>query len=166
MRIFSIIISFIFTLSLYGQSSVDESYPIKVVNFEELYPTYTNQDDILYVVNFWATWCRPCVEELPHFMEINRKYRSNPKFRMILVSLDDPANLEKSVKSFARRLKLDTRSYLLDDIKRMNDWIPSVDKGWTGSIPATLFIKNGKTLKFSEGVLSKEELEEALLLHL
>ena len=141
-----------FTLPLGAQT-------IKVVNYDKLKPAYTNNSDTLYVVNFWATWCRPCVEELPHFMEVTGKFSNTEKFKMILVSLDDSERADNSVKNFAKRLKLNTDLYLLDDIKRMNEWIRDTDSSWSGSIPATLFVKKGKSLHFTEGTLSKEELE-------
>lgn len=139
---------------------------IKVVDYGGLVPVYSKQNDTLYVVNFWATWCRPCVEELPHFMVVDGKYRGTKKYKMILVSLDDAEKANGTVKNFAKRLNLDVEHYLLDDIKKMNEWIPGVDKSWTGSIPATLFIKNGKSLHFVENSLSIDELESIINLHL
>jgi hypothetical protein len=56
--------------------------------------------------------------------------------------------------------------YLLDDIKKMNEWIPAVNKEWSGSIPATLVIKNGQTLSFDSRELSKDELIERIAKHL
>ncbi|MDP3452162.1 MAG: TlpA family protein disulfide reductase [Bacteroidales bacterium] len=161
------------TIATYSQQSItkavgnDIAEPvIKVLDYNTLKPVYTKENDTLYVVNFWATWCRPCVEELPHFMAVNEKYRENNRYKMILVSLDDAERATGAVKSFAKRLKLDVDHYLLDDIKKMNEWIPDVDSLWTGSIPATLFIKNGKSLQFAEKPLSKEELESIIKLHL
>ena len=139
---------------------------IKVVNYHHLKPAYTNSSDTLYVVNFWATWCRPCVEELPHFMEVNGKFNKAGRYKMILVSLDDSEKAGSTVTNFAKRLNLNTDLYLLDDIKRMNEWIRDTDSSWSGSIPATLFIKKGKSLHFTEGTLTKEELESLITKYL
>jgi thiol-disulfide isomerase/thioredoxin len=53
---------------------------LKTVNFDELSQIINKNDDVLYVVNFWATWCSPCVEELPEFMEINREFYKTGNF--------------------------------------------------------------------------------------
>ncbi|PKO98348.1 MAG: TlpA family protein disulfide reductase [Bacteroidetes bacterium HGW-Bacteroidetes-8] len=139
---------------------------ILVVDYNRLKPIYTKENDTLYVVNFWATWCRPCVEELPDFMVVNDRFKDNQKFKMILVSLDDAEKANGTVKNFAKRLKLNVDNYLLDDIKKMNEWIPDVDSLWSGSIPATLFIKNGRSLRFVENSLDKDELESIIKLYL
>jgi thiol-disulfide isomerase/thioredoxin len=131
---------------------------VKVVNFDKLESIIKKKDNKLYVVNFWATWCRPCVLELPEFMEVNRMYRTNPNFKMMLVSLDLAKEVESVVQPFLVKNKIDAEVYLLDDNKRMNQWIPAVDKNWGGSIPATAFYRNGIKLDFKENKMQKSEL--------
>ncbi len=130
----------------------------EIIKYEALEKITDNQDDVLYVVNFWATWCGPCVREIPDFMEVNNKLSSRKDFKMILVSVDDKDNLKSEVLPFLKDNKITADVYLLDDTKRMNYWMPKVDKSWTGSIPATVFYKNGKKLKFVEKQLHKAEL--------
>lgn len=139
---------------------------IKTVNFDELSQIINKNDDVLYVVNFWATWCSPCVEELPEFMEVNREFYKNGNFKMILVSLDKASELETVVKPFIENKKVDIDVYLLDDNKRMNYWIPTIDAGWTGAIPATVFIRNGQKLHFEENKLDKNELKQIVQINL
>lgn len=140
-------------------SANKEPKEIKVVNFEELAPVFTVNDNVLYVVNFWATWCAPCVKELPAFMEVNSKFKDRKEFKMILVSLDDVDRADDTVKKFAQDKNLDPDIYLLDDVTRMNEWVPAVDLLWSGAIPATLFIRNGVTLRFVEAEMTQKELE-------
>ena len=133
-----------------------EEKAFAVVDYSELEKLIHQEDDQLYVINFWATWCVPCVEELPEFMEVNHEYGS--KIKMILVSLDEASKLETAVKSMKEKLGLDTDIYLLDDIPNMNHWIEAVDANWSGAIPATLLVRNGEHIAFEEDKLSKDDL--------
>lgn len=133
-----------------------------VIKYETLQEITEKRDNVLYVVNFWATWCGPCVREIPDFMEVNNKHSSRKDFRMILVSVDDKDNLKAEVLPFLKNHKITADVYLLDDTKRMNYWMPKVDKSWTGSIPATAFYKNGEKLKFVEKQLHKAELMDII----
>lgn len=133
---------------------------LKAVNYDELKSIIQKEDGKLYVVNFWATWCKPCVEELPGFMVVNEKFKDNPNFQMILVSMDVKKQLETKVKSFIEKNNIDVDVYLLDDNKRMNFWIPDVDPTWSGAIPATVFYKNGKKILFRELSMTQYELED------
>jgi len=136
------------------------------VNYDQLKEIIEKNDDKLYVVNFWATWCRPCIEELPHFLEVSNAYENQAPFQMILVSLDKAELLETDVAQMITKLHIDNDVYLLDDNKRMNYWISAVDSTWSGAIPATVFYKNGQKLHFTEGQLTKEELTTIIQKHL
>ena len=134
---------------------------LKVMKYEELEKRIQQENDKLLVVNFWSTTCAPCVKELPHFMEVNNKNSGNPKFKMILVSLDRLADKERVMK-FMKNKNLTAEVVLLDDIKRMNTWIPRFEKNWDGNIPVTLFYKNGEKVYFNDGEMSREELEKTI----
>lgn len=137
-----------------------------IVNYDQLKTIINRNDNKLYVVNFWATWCRPCVEELPGFMEVNKQFKQQNNFKMILVSMDRASELETKVKPFVVKNNIEAEVYLLDDNKRMNEWIPAIDKDWSGAIPATVFYRNGKKLDFKENKLSKSELIKTINQHL
>lgn len=139
-------------------SGSNEDHKITVVNFTKLETIINKKDNKLYVVNFWATWCRPCVMELPDFMEVNKTFHNNPKFKMILVSLDLAKEAETTVRPFLVKNKMNVEVYLLDDNKRMNQWIPAIDSKWSGAIPATVFYCNGIKLYFKESKMEKSEL--------
>ena len=139
---------------------------LKTVNFDALKTIINRKDDKLYVVNFWATWCKPCVSELPGFMEVNNMYLNNPHFKMILVTLDMAKDLNTSVKNFINKNNITPDVYLLDDNKRMNEWIPAIHTNWSGAIPATVFYRNGEKLEFIENVIEKEELVKLINRHL
>lgn len=136
------------------------------VNYDQLFNIIKPSDDKLYVVNFWATWCKPCMEELPYYLELDTDLRSNKGYEMVLVSLDKSSNLNTGVAKVVQAMNIKPNVFLLDDAKRMNEWIPAINKDWGGSIPATALYKNGVQLEFHEGQLTKEELNNLIQKHL
>lgn len=130
--------------------------------YEDVFATFKNDSDTLYVVNFWATWCQPCIEELPDFMKINDEFKDQGKFKMILVSLDKATDLETKVKTFIKQNNITPDVYVLADNKRMNDWITALDPHWSGAIPSTFIYKSKKQLFFTEGKISYTDLKSTL----
>ncbi|MCS4304534.1 TlpA disulfide reductase family protein [Chryseobacterium sp. BIGb0232] len=155
-NIFKILAIFLFCAVCKAQQT-----EVPVVKYEDLEKTIQQEKDKFLVVNFWATTCAPCVKELPHFMEINNQHAGNPKFKMILVSLDRLVDKERVLK-FIKNKSLTAEVVLLDDIKRMNTWIPKFEKDWDGNIPVTLFYKSGGKVYFNDGEMSKEDLEKTI----
>lgn len=113
------------------------------------------------VFNFWATFCKPCVEEIPYFQEIVKKYKSSG-IQLILVSLDLNEAYPKKVQAFAKKHKFSSPIVFLDETNA-DLFCPAVDEKWSGSIPASLFIDNKKGYrKFFEEQLKKEEFEREI----
>src|SRR6186713_66799 len=133
---------------------------IRVIKFAELQEIInSNSTSPIQVINFWATWCAPCVKELPLFEKLNAE--NNESIKITLINLDFADKLDK-VKSFVDRKKMKSEILLLDEID-YDQWIDKVDKHWGGAIPATLVInpKNGKR-KFIEHELEEGELEKLI----
>ncbi|WP_035678051.1 TlpA family protein disulfide reductase [Flavobacterium limnosediminis] len=137
-----------------------EGVKIASFDFNSFEPILHKNDDTTYVINFWATWCLPCVKELPYFEQLNKKYE-NQNVKVILVSMDMPKKVENSLIPFVKKKKLQSEVIHLDD-PDANAWIEKVDKNWSGSIPATI-IYNSKTRKFYESSFTFEELEKELI---
>lgn len=135
---------------------------LKAVDFQQLQKLITQNDDKVYVVNFWATWCKPCIEEIPGFMNVNAMYKDDPNFKMIMVSLDNKKLLETKVKKFVEKHSIYADVYLLDEKSHFTEWMPKIDPSWIGAIPATLIIKNGKTLFFRQFQITQFELEDSV----
>ena len=119
------------------------------------------------IFNFWATFCIPCIEEIPHFQELVKKYDS-AGVRLILVSLDMTESYPARIRSFAAKKKFTAPIRFLDETNA-DLFCPAVDASWSGALPATLFIhhKTGYR-KFFEEELSPELLEaqiRAMLQH-
>ncbi|PRP67165.1 hypothetical protein BST86_08665 [Nonlabens agnitus] len=111
--------------------------------------------DKVQVINFWATWCLPCVEELPAFVAID----DNEKVEVILISLDDVENVEELVNPFLQENNITATVKLLDD-PYAAEWIPMVDQHWDGAIPATLIQKGSKKMFYNTSFTATELEEE------
>jgi len=132
---------------------------VKTYTYSELKPLLEKNDGKTYIVNFWATWCAPCVKELPYFEKIKKEY-DDKNVEVLLVSLDFPKQVEKKLIPFINKRKLNSKVVLLDDINE-DVWIKSIDENWSGAIPATLIYNKNKR-KFYEHSFDYETLEKEL----
>jgi len=132
---------------------------IRIIKLKELQEIINSNSSPIQVINFWATWCAPCVKELPLLETLHSKSLEGVK--ITLVNLDFADKLDK-VNAFVERKKMKAEVVLLDEID-YNQWIDKVDKHWGGAIPATLVInsQNGKR-KFIERELEEGELEKLI----
>ena len=124
---------FLISLTSLGQTSVPSDFITQ--NGKILTP----QNDTLYIINFWATWCQPCVAELPYFEQLNDSLK-NQKAKIILVSIDSRKTAETELIPFIEKKKLKTTVWLLNE-PDFNSWLDKVSPDWSGSIPATIMIK-------------------------
>ena len=131
---------------------------IKKVKITDLEKTIKESKTAL-IVNFWATFCKPCLEEMPYFQQLAKKNGVD----LLLVSLDLEDYYPNKIKSFAAKNKLTAPIVWLDEYNA-DYFCPKVDSSWSGAIPASLFINN-KTgyRKFFEDQLSKEKLEKEIM---
>lgn len=134
---------------------------VAVLKFPELQQRLARPNDTTYVVNFWATWCGPCVQEMPGFERV-RATNATKKVKLLLVSLDYASQLDKKVKPFVQKRGLKSEVILLNETDP-NTWLQKVDPRWSGSIPFTLIINNKNKQRASfEAPLSEAELTAEL----
>lgn len=136
-------------------STVSYGQNVKLITVDQLHERIKNGKDSTYVVNFWATWCAPCVKELPHFEKLQSEFKSE-KLAVLLVSVDFKTKLNSAVIPFVKRKNLQNQVFLLNE-SSPQEYIDRIDPSWSGSIPATLFIKDDKR-KFVETELTYEQL--------
>ncbi len=149
--IFGILIGFSFPMVSCAQS-------IEVIDTAGLGKIIHEKDNKIHIINFWATWCKPCVQELPYFENVNNKANAE----VILVSLDFLEDLDTKVKDFIVNHDILSRVCLLDNID-YNSWINHVDNSWSGAIPATLLINSNTGKKiFIERQLKDGELDNMI----
>ncbi len=148
-------LSFI-TLNSNAQVKVYETFN----EFEQEFLLPKN-NDTTYIVNFWATWCIPCVKELPYFEELNTKY-ADKNVKVCLVSLDFPESVQSRLIPFITKKNIKSKIVLLADSKT-NKWIDKVDPAWSGAIPITLFLKGKEKHFYEKNYHTTKELETDLL---
>lgn len=141
-------------------SDEGESKKIPIYSYDELESHFLgSKNNGILILNFWATWCKPCVKELPAFEQVYAKYKDKG-VKVVLVSLDFPEHVNKAVLPFIEKNKLKSEVVLLDDLDA-NAWIPKVSPEWSGAIPATLVIKDGER-HFYEQSFTYESLENEI----
>jgi thiol-disulfide isomerase/thioredoxin len=112
------------------------------------------------IINFWATFCKPCMEEIPHFQKLQSKYEKDG-LQVLFVSLDLQDDYPAKVSAFVKKRKM-TTTWL--DETNADYFCPKIDEKWSGAIPATLFIHNGNGYrKFIEESISEEALEKEVI---
>ena len=137
----------------------DADIELDIYDFNGLEKYFNFKDDKTYVINFWATWCAPCVKELPYFETLNKNYKDD-NVEVLLVSLDFPKQYEKKLKPFIQEHNLQSKILVLDD-PDMNTWIPKVNENWDGAIPVTL-IYNKDLREFYAQPFTYDQLEKEL----
>ncbi len=147
---------FIFAVTFAKAQSIHQ------LSFDRLQKEIAETKDSIVVLNFWATWCAPCVKELPYFEQLNQKYASQ-KVKVMLVSLDFNSKIKSSVEPFVKSKNLKSEILHVTDTDP-NTWINKIDSSWSGAIPATVvYNASHEKIKFIEGETTFDELEKIIL---
>jgi thiol-disulfide isomerase/thioredoxin len=154
--IFCLFISLYF-LALDAQTEERIHVPFTTIGTIELIQRLNIKDDTLRLFNFWATWCKPCVAEMPFLEETYKLYRSEA-FMLYLVSLDFPELAEAKLSPFIQKNNI-TAPVLLMDVKNPNEWIDLVEPLWSGAIPFSLISYKGKKCFAENQFESVQEIE-------
>jgi len=143
-----------------------EGQEVKILRFDQIEARLKDpKSKNLKVVNFWATWCRPCVKELPHFEQLRGEY-ANKGVEVVLVSVDFPEEFKTRVQDFIREREIESEVLCMNETNA-NGFIDRINPGWSGAIPATLLVApGGEYVGFHAGEFSYEELEAFIAPHL
>jgi thiol-disulfide isomerase/thioredoxin len=154
-----LILLLILSVGYTTKSQTKANNQIQVVNFDQLEPYLHKTNDTLYLVNFWATWCAPCIKELPVIKQVEEKYKDR-KFKVLLVSLDFEKELKSRLEPFVKTKNITSKVFLLND-PNQNKWIDKVDPKWSGELPFTL-IYNKQTRESYSHSFTFEELDSII----
>lgn len=143
------------------ENTTSKSEMVKYNNFE------TFEKEVLNVakkqptlINFWATWCVPCMEEMPIFLEMYRSEKyANLNF--VFVNMDFEKDIETKVKTYVSEEKILSNTVVLTAPKP-NQWIDKVSEKWSGALPFTLITNKSKRATHNGKFHSVNEVEELL----
>jgi thiol-disulfide isomerase/thioredoxin len=134
---------------------------VEMVKWPRVAQILRQSSDTTYILNFWATWCKPCVAELPHFEQIGQEF-ANKKVKIVLISTDFAKEINSRVVPFVQKQKLKITVWLLNE-PDANAWIDKISPKWSGAIPATLIFNNKRRKKsFFEQTLDSPRLRQEL----
>jgi len=131
-----------------------------LIRLKDLQQIISQPSDKVQVINFWATWCAPCVKEIPLLEKLNLE---NQLVEVTLVSMDyDLDSNPEKVNRFISRKNLQSRVLILAE-RNPNDWIDKIEKKWSGALPATLVVNTQtNTRRFVQGELKPGEIEKMI----
>ncbi|MDA0779168.1 MAG: TlpA disulfide reductase family protein [Bacteroidetes bacterium] len=148
--------TYFFVILIGFSCTITQKTEVPTLSYSELKPLLHKEGNKTYVVNFWATWCAPCIKELPYFEAINQK----KNVEVLLVSLDFPKHKESRLLPFIKKKQLQSKVVLLDDSNE-NLWINAIDSTWSGAIPATIIYNQNKRM-FYEQSFTEDELNQII----
>jgi len=112
--------------------------PARYDTFAELEPLFYQGADTAYVINFWATWCKPCREEIPLLEKLAQEHKGDP-LRIVLVSLDTEESAIERIPAFLTQNAPSLNAVILTDEDPA--WGKTIDRVWTGSLPTTILYR-------------------------
>ncbi len=131
---------------------------VQAMTLSAFQQTVAKESDELIVYNFWATWCKPCIEEMPYFEQVASDMKDK-KFKLVFVSIDNFKDSYNKVQRFVNKNDIKASVFLLE-YSDQNKLISNIDKSWNGTIPATMFVDNtNKTKLFYQQEFSYQELK-------
>lgn len=114
------------------------------------------------LVNFWASWCRPCVAEIPGLIKLYNNYKDSG-FEIIFISVDVPEDIQSKVAPFLKSKGVDFTTYY-NQFDKTDDLINFFDKNWQGAIPSTyIYDKDWNQTSSMVGSRSYEIFEKEIL---
>ncbi|HOA36990.1 MAG: redoxin domain-containing protein [Bacteroidetes bacterium] len=145
------------------ESWAKEPVNLEMISADQVKALLKNDGKKLRLINVWATWCGPCVQEYPDFITLKRMYKSRP-FEFISISADDPAKKEK-VLDFLREQQSSVSNYLFntDDKYQL---IEAIDPNWQGALPYTILVEPGGKIVYAKpGPIDFAEMKTLIVEH-
>ncbi len=150
-RVFIILLFFCISFFSFSQK-------VNLITIDQLNDRVKKGGDTTYIINFWATWCAPCIKEMPSFEKFAQAFKAE-KVKLLFISVNFISELNNYVLPFVKAKKIQSEIFLLDE-KDPQEYIDRIDSSWSGAIPSTLFIKNGNHTFFEKDLNYDDLLKE------
>ncbi len=165
MRVFSPSTVLLLLLCWYAPAVQAQIPSYKVLDtYDDLSTLLNRHEETTLVVNFWATYCAPCVQEIPLLDSLQQKY-ADRQLKVVLVNLDFRHQLKQRLEPFLEKYHLSSKVVVLAD-QDADSWIPKVSSDWDGGLPFTMIVKDGKKVPHQQEFNSFDGLEQFVLPHL
>ena len=146
----------ILVFGLLSIAYITNAQDIELISVESLDRLIAEKSEKVRVYNFWASWCGPCVKEMPYFEELNDSQNAE----VVFISLDFPEDIQKAQKLITKK-SIESDTYLLNSTN-YDEYIPKINEAWSGAIPATLFVTPSGKKYFYEKAFEKNELVQVV----
>lgn len=142
-------------------TQVTRAAPTRLVTAAQLRKALTKLHGQVVVLNFWATWCTPCLREIPDFLALEQELGSRG-LKMLGVSMNEPGELTSLVEPFRRQYFPAFASYLRNE-PDMDSIATVVDAAWNEILPTTWVLgRDGRVLQKIQGRKSRDEFRALL----
>lgn len=154
----SLFLFFVWALVSYAQTNTPKVDTLSSARLREF---IRNDSAQVAIVNVWASWCKPCLKEIPDLVKLRKEFLSKG-VNVILITADDIELLESDVKTVLRKAGVDFPSYIKAEAKD-DAFISGLDSSWSGALPTTfLFDNDGKLLETMVGERTFQQFQEAI----
>ena len=131
-------------------------------NVDEMKSVFESIKGKAILLNFWATWCKPCVKEFPELVKLYKQYKDKG-FELVFISLDVPEDVEPKLKPFLQKQGVDFTTYY-STFKKPEELMEYIDKSWQGAIPSTyIYDKQGSLKSSILGTRTYEQFEQEII---
>lgn len=127
--------------------------------FAEIEDLFGQRNDTTYLVNFWATWCKPCLEELPMLSELQHNYQDRP-LRVLLISLDTQSAAIERIPDYLSGRGIDLATIVLTDT--LPSWQRQLDEHWSGELPTSIIYRNELRYVYRRNFMTLPDAEAAV----
>ena len=152
-RRFLALLLFGVSLSL-GQAKKTTVPDVQVVTFPELEQLMHSDSGKVIIVNLWASWCKPCREEMPALVRL-RKSMKKEKFSLFLVSADDADDLEKDVRPVLKKTGVDFRSFIVKGT--YEPFVMGMSPQWNGALALPMTYVYGRSGALSDWIVGSKD---------